>query len=112
MAAQLTLEMKKKLDAFLDKHAQLLLDWLNLLKDQRDKHCWRPNNANDLFALSRYEESCKADQKLSQFEKATDKNILLTYLKYIGVRTPKDGIWPFTFNYEEPKIDLVLNPQE
>lgn len=102
-------ELFEKIQRFELKYKDTLIEWLELVKNQKSNHFWRPNDVNDTYAMKLYENSNMHDSALSDFEEQADKNILCTYLKYNSSKSAR-VIIPFSFNYQEPEIDLVLNP--
>lgn len=96
--------MNEQFQLFEGKHVDVLVQWLTLVKNQRDNHWLPPVNENDLYSVRKYKNSLKHNEALSAFEKQTDKNILLTYMKY-NISTRE---YPFTFKYSEPDKDLTV----
>ncbi len=100
-------ETFEKVQSFLEKYADVLLEWLKLVKKYKDSHCWKPNKMNDPYAVALYENSLKQTEVLRKFVSKTHKDILLTYLKY----HPDARItYPVFFTYKEPSTDLALHP--
>ena len=106
----MTDELFNQIQNFEKTYADILIEWLTLIKNERAHFAWSPNSKNDEYGQKLYEISCKHDTALLNFEKNTDKDILNTYLKY---HNENRRVYPFSFNYEEPKIehDLVINPK-
>jgi len=105
----MTDELFEKIQNFERKYADTLIEWLKLVKAQNDNIAWRPNNRSDEYGMKLYENSCKHDRTLRDFEKQVDKNILCTYLKYHCANS-EQVTYPFSFSYKEPNVDLVLCP--
>lgn len=105
----MTQEINEKLELFLDNHAQILVEWLTLVQLRRNHHVWEPRRGapNYDYRMGLFKLSIKHNNAASNFEESVDKNILLTYLKYHN-ENGEQIIYPFTFNYKEPSIDMVL----
>ena len=106
MENKMDTETFDKIQAFEKKYAEILIEWLTLVKNKNNNHAWQPKSWKDSYGVALYENSIKHGNKLSEFEADTHKDILLTYLKY----RPDCRNYPYTFNYKEPSTDLALNP--
>lgn len=105
----MTEELFEKIQNFERKYADILIEWLRLIKENKINHCLSPNNPNDAYGMMLYKKSCECGNKLTSFVKNTDRNILCTYLKYHNSNRERIT-YPWCFNYHEPEIDLALNP--
>jgi len=105
----MTDELFEKIRNFEMKYAEVLIEWLTLIHENKVNHYWKPDNPRDEYGMKLYEKSWKCGDKLTAFVNKTDRNILCTYLKYHNANR-EQTTYPWCFNYHEPKKDLVLCP--